>query len=131
MYIPDGYGTVFPYFVVADASRFVDFLKSAFSAKEIGRTVTPDGRIANVRLRIGTSAFMVSEASAEGLKPMSASYYVYVENVDEVFAKAISSGATKIFDPTDMPYEDRQAGIQDPSGNLWWISTRLVQEPYD
>jgi PhnB protein len=131
MYIPEGYGTVFPYMIVNDAEKFVDFLKKVFSGKELGRTTLPNGRIANVRIRIGTSAFMVSEASEQNMKVMPASYYVYVEDVDRTLANAVSNGATKMFDAMDMPYEDRQAGITDPFGNIWWISRRLVQEPYD
>jgi PhnB protein len=130
MYVPEGYGTLFPYFVVSDAERFVDFLKNAFDAKELGRTAMPNGRIANVRLRIGTSNFMASEEQ-EGLKRTQAAYYLYVENADETYARALRCGAKKIMEPMDMPYEDRQGGVTDPFGNMWWISTRLVQEPYD
>jgi PhnB protein len=131
MYIPEGYGTVFPYMVVDQAEKFVDFLKNTFDAKEIGRTQLPGGRIANVRIRIGTTTFMVSEASGENLKAMSCAYYLYVENVDQTLDKAVSNGAKKMFDPMDMPYRDRQAGVTDPFGNIWWISHRLVNEPYD
>lgn len=131
MYIPEGYGTVFPYFLVSDADRFVEFLKNAFEATEIGRTVASDGRIANCRIRIGTSTFMVSEANKEDFQPMSAAYYLYVEDADATFAKAIDHGAKKIFDPMDMPYQDRQGGVTDPFGNIWWISTHLVPESYD
>jgi PhnB protein len=45
-------------------------------------------------------------------------------------ARAIAAGATKIMDIADMPYNDRQGGLKDPSGNLWWISERLVDGPY-
>ena len=130
MFVPEGYGTLFPYFVVGDADRFADFLKNAFEAKEIGRTVIPNGRIANIRIRIGTSTFMVSEEQ-EGLPATRGAYYLYVENADDTCARAISNGAKKIFDPMDMPYEDRQGGVTDPFGNIWWISTRLVQHSYD
>jgi PhnB protein len=130
MHIPEGYGTVFPYFLVEDAERFVHFLKSVFDATEVGRTVTPDGRIANVRIRIGTSTFMIS-SGGENFKPMAAAYYVYVENADKTFAKALAHGATKLFEPMDMPYLDRQGGVVDPFGNIWWISTHLVPESYD
>jgi PhnB protein len=106
-------------------------MKSVFNAKELGRTVMPNGRIANVRIRIGTSSFMVSEASKDNMRAMPAAYYIYVENVDETFEKALSGGGTKWFDPMDMPYQDRQAGITDPFGNMWAISNRLVQKPYD
>ena len=130
MYIPEGYGTVFPYFFVSDAERFADFIKSAFDGKEVGRTVMPNGRIANIRIGIGASRFMISEAQ-EGFKPTQGAYYLYVENADETFKRAISLGAQKIFDPMDMPYQDRQGGVIDPFGNIWWISTRLTPEPYD
>jgi uncharacterized glyoxalase superfamily protein PhnB len=74
MYIPEGYGTVFPYMVVNQAEKFVDFLKNAFGAKEIGRTTLPGGRIANSRVRIGPTTFMVSEANGESLKAMPATF---------------------------------------------------------
>jgi PhnB protein len=131
MYIPEGYGTVFPYIVVNQAGKFIDFLKDTFDAEEIGRTTLPDGRVANSRVRIGTTNFMVSEANGESLKAMPATYYIYVANVDRVLDKAVSNGAKKMFDPMDMPYGDRQAGITDPAGNIWWISNRLVNKAYD
>ena len=130
MYIPEGYGTVFPYIVVSDMNRFVDFLKTVFDAKELGRTVMPDGRIANCRLRIGTTSFMAGEGG-EGFPPRPVSHYIYVENTDGTFAKAIANGGKKIMDPINMPYQDRQGGVIDPCGNQWWISTRLVEEGYD
>lgn len=130
MHIPQGYGTVFPYFIVEDAARFADFLKGVYNAQELGRTVMPNGRIANIRIRIGTSSFMVSDAQ-DGLAPTRGAYYVYVENADATFAQALQHGATKIMDVMDMPYQDRQGGVTDPFGNQWWISTRLVAESYD
>jgi len=130
MYIPEGYGTVFPYIMVNDMNRFVDFLKAVFDAKELGRTVMPDGRVANCRLRIGTTSFMAS-AGGEGFPPMPVMHYIYVEDADATFAQALAHGATKIMEPADMPYEDRQGGVIDPCGNTWWISTRLVEEGYD
>lgn len=131
MYIPEGFGAVFPYFIVEGAERFAEFLKDAFHAREIGRTVLPNGRIANIRIRVLTSTFMVSEAGEDGLVAMKSANYVYTENVDETFERALSLGATKMFDPRDMPYEDRQGGIVDPFGNIWWISRRLVEKSYD
>jgi PhnB protein len=131
MYIPAGYCTVFPYFVVSNAEGFIDFLKNVFDAVELGRTVLPPGRIANARIRIGTSTFMVSESDPEQVKPTSGAYYVYVADADATFAKALAHGAKKMFDPMDMPYQDRQGGVTDPFGNIWWISTHLVPKGYD
>ena len=131
MYIPPGYGTVFPYMLVERTAEFVDFLKRAFDAEELGRTVAPDGRIANCRLRIGTTSFMTSEPAGTSMEPLPATYYIYVENADQTLQRALECGATKMFDTTDMPYGDRQAGVVDPFRNIWWISQRLRQEPYD
>ena len=131
MHIPEGYGTVFPYMVVDRLEPFVIFLKTAFDAKELGRTVMPNGRVANCRIRIGTTSFMVSEAEVPNSQPMPAAYYIYVEDADATFAKAIANGAKSIFPPMNMPYQDRQGGVVDMCGNTWWISTHLEEEGYD
>ena len=44
--------------------------------------------------------------------------------------RALSAGPTKIMDVSDMPYKDRQGGVRDPCGNIWWSSQRLVEGPY-
>ena len=130
MYIPEGYGTVVPYIMVEDMDRFVDFVKTVFDAKERGRTVIPGRGVANCRIRIGTTSFMASEGG-EGFPTMPVMHYIYVDDADKTFAKALANGAKKVMDPMDMPYGDRQGGVIDPSGNYWWISTRLVKEGYD
>jgi PhnB protein len=130
VYIPEGYGTIFPYMIVDHANEFVEFLRSVFNAREVARTELPDGRVANIEMQIGTSRFMISEANNETTRPMPASYYLYVEDVDRTLEKAIAQGATELFAAADMPYQDRQAGIVDPFGNAWWISRRLVERPY-
>ena len=131
MYIPPGYGTVFPYMLIDRAAEFIEFLKCAFGAEELGRTVATEGRIANCRLRIGTTSFMTSEPAGGWTEPMPGTYYIYVENADQTLQRALECGATKMFDAADMPYGDRQAGVVDPFGNIWWISQRLRPEPYD
>lgn len=130
MYVPEGFGTVFPYMIVDGIDDLLSFLIHVFDAKELGRTVSND-RIANLQIQIGSSKFMMSEAGQGGMHAMPGTYYVYVEDVDKTFEKALSFGATEVFEPADMPYQDRQAGVIDPSGNYWWISKRLVEEPYD
>lgn len=129
MIIPDGFGTVAPYVFVDDADAFAEFLQSAFGGEETVRSVTPDGRVANLQVRIGTVTLMTSDATP-AFPAMPASFYVYVENADETMSRAIAAGATKIMDVDDMPYGDRQGGVRDPFGNLWWISQRLVDAPY-
>ena len=129
MIVPDGFGTVTPYVFVDDADAFGEFLKSAFGGRETVRSETPDGRVANLQVRIGTVTMMASDATP-AFPAMASSFYIYVENADTTMARAIAAGGTKIMDVDNMSYGDRQGGIRDPFGNLWWISQRLVDEPY-
>jgi len=129
MRIPEGFTTITPYFFVEDAEKFVEFLKAAFGGVEVGRSVRDDGKIANAQVRIGTSTVMTSEASTK-YPAMPASYYLYVEDADAAMAQAVRSGATLEMPVANMPYGDRQGGIVDPCGNLWWISQRLEDKPY-
>ena len=128
MRIPPGFNTVTPYFFVAGADRFIEFLVRGLGGIETARHMNGE-RIANAQVRIGSSTVMVSEASAD-FPAMPASYYLYVENADEAMRQATAQGGTKVMDVADMPYKDRQGGIRDPFGNLWWISERLVDGPY-
>lgn len=128
MRIPPGYNTVTPYFILDGADRFIEFLVGGLGGVEIDRHLD-GGRIVNAQVRLGTSTVMVGEARSD-FPAMPGSYYLYVENADEAMARAIAAGGTKIMDVADKPYNDRQGGIRDPCGNLWWISQRLVDGPY-
>lgn len=72
---------------------------------------------------------MVSEAT-EQYPPMTASYYLYVEDADIALKRALEHGAALEMPVGDMSYDERQGGVRDPSGNIWWISQRLVEGPY-
>ncbi len=120
--IPDGYHTVTPYLVVQGAATLIEFLKQAFEATEIRRTLHPEGSIMNAEVRIGDSVVMVSEARGE-FKPMPSSIYLYVENTDLTYKRALQVGGTSMMEPEDEFYGDRNAGVKDPTGNHWWIAT--------
>ncbi len=129
MYVPPGFGTVTPYFLVTDAGRFAHFLVAGLGGVELGRHNRPDGRIANAQVRLGTSTVMISEATASH-PPMAAAYYLYVEDADVALAQALANGATLLMPVADMPYGDRQGGVRDSHGNIWWLSQRLLRESY-
>jgi len=129
MYIPPGFNTITPYFFVKNADRFVEFLVNGLGGTEVLRTLRPDGRIANAQVRIGTSTVMASEAGGR-YPSMPTACYIYVENSDKAMAQAIAAGGVLEMEVGDMPYGDRQGGVKDPHGNIWWISQRLVQAPY-
>ena len=120
---------VTPYLFVDQADRYVDFLSNAFGAREVGRSMGPNGRVANCQMKFETATIMVSEASND-FPASSAALYLYVADADAAMSRAIEAGATKIMDVADMPYNDRQGGVRDISGNIWWLSQRLVDEPY-
>jgi len=86
-------------------------------------------RIANAHVQLGTSTVMISEATINS-PAMSSSYYLYVDSADETMQTAIDAGGAKIMEVQDMPYNDRQGGIRDPFGNIWWVSQRLIDGPY-
>ncbi|WP_428385422.1 VOC family protein [Nevskia ramosa] len=129
MYIPPGFNTVTPYFFVQNAETFISFLINGLGGAETCRTMRPDGLVANVQVVLGTSTVMVSEAS-KGYPAMVGSYYLYVENADASMARAIEHGAVLEMAVQDMPYGDRQGGVRDAHGNIWWISERVVHAPY-
>lgn len=128
MLIPPGFNTVSAYFFVEDAGAFLSFLVQGLGGKEVLRHM--DGsRIANAQVRVGTSTIMVSEASS-AFPAMPSSHYLYVADADAAMEAAMAAGAIKIMDVANMPYNDRQGGIKDHWGNIWWLSQRLVEGPY-
>jgi PhnB protein len=128
MRIPPGFNTVAPYLFADNAGRLLQFLVQGLGGVEVLRHLDGD-RIANAQVRLGDSTLMVSESSA-AYPAMPTSLYLYVEDADAAMARAVSAGAVKIMDVADMPYQDRQGGVKDPCGNIWWLSQRLVDGPY-
>ena len=130
MYIPPGFSTVTPYFTVTGAEQFVTFLVDGLGGTEVLRSLRPDGSIANAQVRLGTSTVMVGEAVGK-YGATSGSYYLYVADADASLERALAAGATLEMEVGDKPYGDRQGGVRDAHGNLWWISQRTVETPYD
>ena len=102
--------------VVSDVAAAASFLRAVFGAEgEI-----PDGRPAEIR--IGDSVIMVSAAGVRELFP--AFLYVYVDDADAAYRRAVSAGAVALEEPVDTPYGDRRAMVRDPSGNVFQIAQR-------
>jgi PhnB protein len=121
--IPEGYHAVTPYLVVNGVAKLLEFLKQAFGAEETGpRATRPDGTIMHAEIRIGDSPLMLGEPSGE-YKPMPAALYLYVNDCDAVYKRALQAGASSMMEPADQFYGDRNAGVKDASGNIWWIAT--------
>ncbi|NIR49595.1 VOC family protein [candidate division KSB1 bacterium] len=122
--IPDGFHTVTPYLIVPGLAKLIDFVKQAFDAEENHRSTRPDGTVMHAQVKIGDSFVMMGEPMGE-FQPMPASIYLYVEDTDATYQRALEAGATSIMEPADQFYGDRNAGVKDPFGNLWWIGTHI------
>ena len=123
--IPEGHHSVTPYLIVPGVAKLIDFLKQAFEAKEtMGRSARPDGTIMHAQVTIGDSLIMMGEPMGQ-FQPMPASMYLYVNDTDAVYKRARQAGATSIMEPADQFYGDRNAGVKDASGNIWWIATHI------
>ena len=115
---PPGYHSVTPRLVVSDAAGAVEFLRATFDA--VGEVEV--GRPAEVR--IGDSLVMVTPADERELFP--AFLYVYVEDADLVYRRALDAGAVSVEAPLDTPYGDRRAMVRDPFGNVFQIAHRTA-----
>ena len=113
-YKPDGWHNVTPRLFADDVWELVEFLKQAFNA--VG-----DARIEPCQIMIGDSLVMVSGTGVRDVMP--AFLYLYIEDVDDTYQRAITAGAESLEAPQDMPYGDRRAMIKDPGGNTWQIAT--------
>jgi uncharacterized glyoxalase superfamily protein PhnB len=115
-YKPDGWTTVTPRVFTDDVAGLVGFFKSVFCAEGEFRAEAP------TEMRIGDSIVLISDGGGVR-EAMPAFLYVYVENTDDTYQRAISAGAESIEGPADMPYGDRRATVRDSYGNVWQIAT--------
>jgi len=126
-YMPEGFRTITPYFVVEDGAGFLGFLERVFEAREISTYRGPDGRIMHSEVGFGDSIIEFGEAGGPW-RPMRLNLHVYVPDTDATYARAVAAGAKSLREPTDEAYGERSAGIEDPAGNVWWIATRIAEE---
>jgi PhnB protein len=130
--IPAGYHTATPYLVCRGAADAILFYKRAFGAKERMRMPGPDGRVMHAEIQIGDSVVMLGDEMPEmgavappSLGGTATGVFLYVTNVDKVFAQAVGAGATAEMPPADMFWGDRYCKLVDPFGHRWSIATHI------
>jgi PhnB protein len=131
--VPEGFHTATPYLIIKDAVRAIEWYKEAFDATELERIADPDGKIRHAEIKIGDSPFMITDENSEypewqspqtrGGTPVH--IYLYVEDADRLFNRAIAAGAAQLLPIEDKFYGDRCGGVTDPFGHIWYIATRL------
>ncbi|NND82191.1 MAG: VOC family protein [Gammaproteobacteria bacterium] len=127
--IPSGFQTITPYFFCDQPRELGDFLIAAFGGEEILCSLGPNGSIVNLQIKVGTVTVMISQ-SVEAYPAMPMALYIYVDDADHSMELAQQAGATLEMPVMDMSYGDRQGGVRDAFGNIWWISQRLSDQPY-
>jgi PhnB protein len=122
--IPEGYHTAVPYLIVNDADKLLTFLKTAFNGKVKEEHRTPDGKVMHADVMIGDSHIMMGQAN-ERYRAMPGSVLLYVADCDALYNAALKAGAKSVQELKDQFYGDRSGGVEDPTGNHWWISTHV------
>jgi PhnB protein len=130
--IPQGHHTVTPHLILANAARTIEWYKKALGAEEVSRAVGPEGKVMHAEIRVGNSMIMMNDEmgggkSAKALGGSPVSLWVYVEDCDALFNRAVSAGGTVQPGPmgqmTDQFWGDRSGSFTDPEGYVWTIAT--------
>ena len=131
--VPAGYHTVTPHLIMNDAASALDWYAKALGATELSRSLGPDGKVMHAEIRIGDSVIMLNDEMGGGksLKALGGSpvsLWLYVDDCDALFKRAVAAGAKVPPGPmgemTDQFWGDRCGGIVDPEGYVWTIATR-------
>ena len=126
--MPQGFQTITPSLTMDNAAQAIEWYKKALGAQEISRHVGPDGRIMHAQLKIGTSPVLLNDAmmgtkGPQGFGGSPASLWLYVEDCDALFNRAVGAGGKIQVPMTDQFWGDRGGAITDPAGYTWWITT--------
>ncbi|HVA77649.1 MAG TPA: VOC family protein [Candidatus Binataceae bacterium] len=118
-HIRHGIGSVRPY-LYGDL-KVPELVKHAFGAQELERL--PAGNGFHIEAKIGDSMIVLEAGDPPHPDGTRASIYVYVEDVDAAYKRALEAGATSVAAPADKPYQERTASVKDTYGNTWWLAT--------
>jgi PhnB protein len=121
-HVPAGLGTVTPFLHPRGAAELIEFMKQAFAAEEMGIHRGPEGAIAHAKIRVGGSVIEMGEAHGEW-GPMPSMFYLYVDDVDAWYQRALAAGAVSMEPPARQPYGERRAAVRDAFDNQWYLAT--------
>jgi PhnB protein len=130
--VPEGHHTVTPQLTLDNAAQAIEWYKKALGADEVARALGPDGKVMHAEIRVGNSLIMLNDEigggkSAKAMGGSPASLWVYVEDCDALFNRAVSAGAQVPPGPmgqlADQFWGDRSGSFTDPYGYQWTIAT--------
>ena len=125
--IPEGFHTLTPQLTLKGAAEAIEFFKKAFGASEVMRAPDPSGKkIWHAHLKVGNSNFFVNDEFPEmGGTAKQSELWLYVENADAAFKRAVDAGGKAVMQPADMFWGDRMAQVMDGWGNRWSIAQHV------
>jgi PhnB protein len=130
--IPAGAEGATPYLYIRGAAKALDFYQRAFGAKEEMRMDGPNGTVGHAEIAIGKAHVMLADEnpsmgikSPDTLGGTSVSMFVYVEDVDSFFKRALAAGAIELKPVADQFYGDRSGFLRDPFGHQWGFATHV------
>lgn len=127
--VPKGFHSLTPQLVLDNAAQTIDWYVKALGAREESRSLGPDGKVMHAELWIGDAPFMVNDAMMGSKGPKSlggspASFWIYTDDSDQLFNRAVAAGAKVAMPMADQFWGDRGGAVTDPEGYSWWIATR-------
>ena len=121
---PDGYTSVAPYLTVNGAQGTIDFLIRVFDAQSLRMILGSEGKVAHGEVRIDDTVVMLTDA-VQGWPATSSHVHIYVDDVDTMFERALSAGATIVKRPVQDGDVDKRGAFTDAGGTTWWVSTQV------
>lgn len=123
---PFGLHTVTPYLMVEDVTSLISFIEQVAGGTMRGDIkYREDDSIQHAEMMVGDSVIMMGEPM-EGFPAYESGLYVYVDDCDAAYNKAIELGAESLSEPIDFPHGDRYASVKDFAGNMWSLVTHIA-----
>jgi uncharacterized glyoxalase superfamily protein PhnB len=125
--IPEGLHSITPQLTIDGCAKAMDWYKKALGAEEISRAPDPSGsKVWHASMRIGNSTFFLNDAFPDmGGGPHMTSLWLYTDDVDDTFKRAVDAGAKSVMAPSDMFWGDRTGTLMDPFGNRWTVAKHI------
>lgn len=121
MKLPQGHQRIMPYLILRGVDSFIEFSKNVFAAKETFRRMRDEQVIMHAEIQIGAATIMMADAT-DDWPAHPASLFIYVEDADATYQRALDSGASSVMEMSTQDY-GRTGGFKDPQGNVWWVTT--------
>ena len=131
--VPAHLRTVTPSIVCSPCADAIEFYKEAFGAEETAPRMTgPDGSVGHAEIRIGDSVIMLGDEWPDGptqspttLGGSTAALFIYTDDVDALWKRAIDAGAEEVFPLELQFYGDKSGRVRDPFGHTWGLGQHV------